>query len=332
MASIFPCGCTRTAFKEWQFEILLKRRSEQHILEYLGLAEPFKGISTKIFTKCSKGHINSTACIGRYLYKRQACINCLLEEGKGCFMAHEWVGKKFQVDGGGELEIVKQEGFNVYSVCSICSRDKELFPLPFKQGKGDWGKRIPCGCGGQTKWNKEQWYILCKRKSKEMGNIFIGFEGEFKGCYTHIKQVCGKDPSHNSWNTSTVDKLIYSSRGCPQCAIDNSSFGLYEKRVDEEDNLYLIIFTSFDKKENFIKVGRTFDMQQRTSDYLKYYNIEVLDTIQDKHSEIRSLEKHIHKVLDKFHYTPLTPFGGSVLECFTMEALDSTIIKDTFNT
>jgi hypothetical protein len=74
--------------------------------------------------------------------------------------------------------------------------------------------RVLCVCSNNPKWSKKQYVVLCKRKAKELGHTFLGFEGEWKGQKTKIKILCEK---HGDWSSGIINTLINMGRGCPVC-------------------------------------------------------------------------------------------------------------------
>lgn len=322
-----PCICSLKGGFSWSKEqqaLRCKRVCESNGEEFLGFNdETFKG-SSKIKVKCVKGHITNTRTIFNLLSGTYGCSECRGDKISKS-STHMWVGKKRFV--GDITHTVKEFTPDKYLLyeCSSCSLDKELFPDLFRISRSDWKKRYTCGCVGQTRWTKEQFKVLCARAVEDKEGItFIDLVGDYKGCYTNILQNC---EIHGEWDTSTIDKLIYSSRGCPTCASTNHPAGLYTKRLEDLDVLYLLRFTN-SSGEVFIKVGRTFYLKERITEFMKFYDIEVLSVHTDSHKIIRPLEKELHNKLYSKHYTPNIPFGGSVQECFTEEALlNEDIIK-----
>lgn len=61
------------------------------------------------------------------------------------------------------LEIIGEENGFFILECSICSKDKEMYPL-IKQRIGCFKRgKIPCGCSKIPKYSQDQWKILLKR-------------------------------------------------------------------------------------------------------------------------------------------------------------------------
>lgn len=105
--------------------------------------------------------------------------------------------------------------------CSVCSQDPELF------GEGYFRttkarlinlKQTPCGCSKSHLWNKDQYYIRCKRKSIELGYKFCGFVGNWKNSSTRIKMLCEK---HGEWDRVTINSLLSGTVGCSKCRIES---------------------------------------------------------------------------------------------------------------
>jgi hypothetical protein len=118
----------------------------------------------------------------------------------------------------GQLKVVGHNGskgnkkqYILY--CSVCSKDPELFGEGyFSSTKSSLDNNsIPCGCSTAPRWSKEQYFVLCSRKAKELGYKFIGFESDWAGHKTKIKMFCEK---HEEW--ATLSKGV----GCPSCRTD----------------------------------------------------------------------------------------------------------------
>jgi len=123
----------------------------------------------------------------------------------------------------GQLEVVGwsgRQGFSKLYIlkCNRCSEDCGLFGEGyFRSNKYNLVRgTIPCGCAFNPKWSKEQHFIRCLRKAKELGYRFLGFEGPWKGNNTKIKIVCEK---HGYWDSGTINSLMQ-CHGCPECKED----------------------------------------------------------------------------------------------------------------
>lgn len=101
----------------------------------------------------------------------------------------QFIGSEFEYEGC-TLKVIGFHGrtkgsialFNV--LCSVCNKDKELFPLPFVTTKASLlaGGR-PCPCSKSYVYSKEEYKIIIRRylEGIDKGLKFEGFLGEFKG-------------------------------------------------------------------------------------------------------------------------------------------------------
>jgi hypothetical protein len=126
--------------------------------------------------------------------------------------------------------------------CNKCSKDSELFGDGyFRSKKGDLVRgRVPCGCSRKAEWSKEQYFILCSRKARELGYTFLGFEGEWKGRDNKIRMLCEK---HGEWLSGSIDGLIHKGQGCPGCGVD----AVAEARTKPDD----VMIASFLASDSF---------------------------------------------------------------------------------
>ncbi len=325
------CGDRDPYYTEDQFNVILKRCSSERGdgLKFLSIVPPEKGNikkTTRVMVKCREGHITETMNISSYLNFKGYCNSCRGEAIRKTLSSKiDWLSEVRYSDLG-TLRVEEEKGKHLYLRCDICSNDIELYPEPFKLHKSDWrAGKVPCGCSPYSSVSKEQYRVLCERASLGKGNVFVDFKGEWKGCDTKVIQHC---PLHGEWDTSSVDKLVNGKRSCPDCSKENSTFGLYKHRRKDGDILYLIRLHS--ENENFIKVGRSFNLRERLHRYKAFYNIEVLSLLQMTHEEVFKVEWDLKRELKPLSYDPDKPFGGSVREVFTLEALDNSLLKSTF--
>lgn len=154
----------------------------------------------------------------------------------------------------GVLTVLKEDPNDknkIFVVCSVCSKDKELYPNPFHMFKSNFNKRIPCGCSKAPKLNEEQSYIVSKRAAEALGYTFLGWAGSYTGsASTKIRCVC---KLHGEWNTGIISTLRRGV-GCPQC-IDKTK---RKDSVTEEDFISTGAFkegTTFKRSERKNKHG-----------------------------------------------------------------------------
>lgn len=136
-----------------------------------------------------------------------------------------------------QLEIVgwtgKQGTKKFYiAKCHICSKDPELFGQGyFRIIKSEISKgTLPCGCSRIPKWSKDQHSVLCSRKATEIGVVFIGFIGEFKGAKTKCLLSC---PEHGQYEVNKISYLVNRNyKGCSDCKSELTSKRLTKPDID----------------------------------------------------------------------------------------------------
>lgn len=121
----------------------------------------------------------------------------------------------------GQLKVIgwssRRYSAKLYVVlCNVCSNDEELFGGGyFLSSRRHLEEGVyPCGCSKCTRWTKEQYYILCKRKAVELGYTFIGYTGEWCGFKTKLKLECSK---HGIWETTNINSFLSKGSGCSLC-------------------------------------------------------------------------------------------------------------------
>ncbi len=173
--------------------------------------------------------------------------------------------------------------------------------------------KVSCRCSKSYRWTKEQKEYNISKVLEEDNIIFVSWKNKDR---VNLKcNTCGKE-----WDTLYYNVVSGGNR-CPVCSRHECKEGFYIGKGEVEDYLYLLKFTH--EKESFIKVGRSFNIANRVRDFPSYYNVEVLGYVKDTHKGIYELEHKTHCILRKnnLHYTPNFKFGGSVKECFLLEAL-----------
>ena len=159
------------------------------------------------------------------------------------------------------LNVIGKDGrtTKIFSLtCSVCSKDRELFPegsITSKKYNITIGK-LPCGCAKSPQWTQAQYEIRIKRLLDQEGGVFTGWSGENKGGDNKFNWTCKK--GHEA--KTSITKFINEDSRCITCAKQEvrNGFGLYFDRVKEDDCLYLI--ECLDSNDNVvcIKAGRSF--------------------------------------------------------------------------
>lgn len=124
-------------------------------------------------------------------------------------IGYTWESKK-----GSTLKVIdlfknENTGRWMYIVeCSVCSKDKELYPEPLiieryaAKSRGS----VPCGCSAIPKWTEYQQKIRVERVCKNKGYILEGFVEEKLGDKTHLQLY--NPSSGNRCESCTVSNLL----------------------------------------------------------------------------------------------------------------------------
>ena len=147
----------------------------------------------------------------------------------------------------------------------------------------------------------------------------IGFQNGYNNVKSIFEYIC---PKHGKQKV-TYSHFVNNGSRCPFCFKEKQKeygnlYGYYPERKDETDFLYIL---DFDGK--FIKVGRSFDVNQRVKDLrtlskTPIKRIHKLRIFTATHQEIYDYEQELHKELRErnFQY----PVSWST-ECFENDSL-----------
>lgn len=141
------------------------------------------------------------------------------------------IGHQWSCDNGAKLTFVSEsEQINGHRVavlnCSVCSKDKQLWPAGSIRSKiihMNNGRR-PCGCSISPKWSVSQQALRASRALALDGYFFIGWENEFKGKDSKLIAHC---PTHGSFTVS-MGHLLTSGTRCQSCGNLRKSYSLPE--------------------------------------------------------------------------------------------------------
>ncbi|QVV97524.1 putative homing endonuclease [Vibrio phage ICP1] len=107
----------------------------------------------------------------------------LLTEGQKSKIGLQWETPK-----GGVLTVIgvvsgKTLDKTMFALtCSICNKDRELFPQPFVRNTAVISnKRVCCNCVPSFRFTVQQYEVLAKRYCEALGVESLGMSGEFKG-------------------------------------------------------------------------------------------------------------------------------------------------------
>ncbi|AGH32020.1 endonuclease [Vibrio phage PWH3a-P1] len=126
-----------------------------------------------------------------------------------------FIGTQFPTPKGGTLTVIERYTKNkhikyIYE-CSICSEDEDLFPYGSitSRKEGILNGNMPCGCTKKRRWTEAQNLVRVRRASQDMGYVFNGWYGEYKGGDTRLDLYNPRN--NNRWFTNTVRGILAGS-------------------------------------------------------------------------------------------------------------------------
>lgn len=224
--------------------------------------------------------------------------------------------------------------YNKWSIhCPICAQDQYsiaglcdgIFKSEYSSLRRGY---IPCRCSKSQKLTDAQHQYRVKMILESEDSIFMGFDSLGITRSTKFRWVCNKGHgNHTSLNNFLVGQRC--SGACKYENLPRINGGIYLGKEQAKDNLYLL--NLFSSKESFLKIGRSFDVLSRVSDFEVFYEVDILAIVSGEHSSVVSLEREVHKKLGENHYTPFVKFKGSMFECFSEEILENLDVREIFS-
>lgn len=144
------------------------------------------------------------------------------------YITENFIGSTFPTPKGGVLTIVgisgrKIDSHKVYRIsCSICSKDKELFPDLFESLKSSLDNdHIPCGCSLSPRWSRRQYLIKIARECDKRETVdFNGFASAWDNGKTKIHLKCKSDG--HEWSYSDINNFL-GGKVCSECQRTDSN-------------------------------------------------------------------------------------------------------------
>ena len=342
-----PCGCSkRTKWTASQNKVRIERKCVALGLRFIGFIGEYIGKDTKIEVIDGLTEEKIKECtVYMFLHKYYSYTKTLTKTTNPTVITKPT--KSTTIKGKNEdrhivdfinagfspLDTFKRSTTRVDSkgcstyfdwTCHICSDDNYvkagLCTGLFSSSMGDLKKgKKSCRCSPNYRYKEGQREFQIKTLLEKEGAIFLRWKTDSRDSYSKFEWMC----SEGHFCETAVYSFVNNNARCLTCAQEAGDWGYYPDRVNEVDNLYLLSFKS--ETEAFLKVGRSFDVKERMREFLKYYEVEVITTYQNCHQKIFDTEQDIHSYLKSlnYHYTPKVEFGGSVKECFKLEALST---------
>lgn len=177
--------------------------------------------------------------------------------------------------------------------CRICTEDEYtksglctgVFTTTYSDAKRNG---VNCRCCEGYRFTAEQREFQVKNKLKLIGGSFKGWVDSTRSPKGKFNWLC--ENKHK--NSTSLNNFLYGDRGCGGCVLPTGNgTGYYVERKDEEDNLYVLMVK--DKTEQYLKVGRTFQLKVRlrnieTSNKVK---VSLLALFKGSHEEVYKAEQ-----------------------------------------
>lgn len=160
-------------------------------------------------------------------------------------------------------------------------------------------------CAGKYNQTEQEALEKCKKICDEMNYEVVGFSDGYKNAKSKFKYKCSK---HNIQSV-VYNNFVNSGSRCPDCWKDRQRelggfYGWYPERAEEQDYLYVLNFD-----DQYIKVGRSFDLDDRTTRLIRdscCHKITRIYIYTGLHKDVYPFEQKIHNNLRElcFDYIP----------------------------
>ena len=341
------CGCSKAPrLTERQNKVIVERECAKRGYKFINWAGKYEGVNkTKILIFDLQTNMEGTvSSISSFLSGQDS----LTRKGKAReaklksddFYIAEFMQTGKYVDGTKFSRVDKacNTGRYVYwkRFCPVCAEDNYT-KLGLCDGVFD-GRyealkkgHLNCRCNPSAySWTDEQNEVRLQELAEiEKAKFLSWCQETFEKSQSQKKFIWLCEDGHV--NKTSVTNFLRGRRcSDPVCRYRNSAetnrFGFYENRENDIDFLYIIELSN--NTERFIKIGRSFNLQERLAVIGRKYSTSVVAIRQGIHSEIFCLEQHLHASLRNYHYVPNIPFKGGINECFSVDCLcDESLFK-----
>lgn len=296
-----PCGCAKnTHWKEQQYIVLAERSSKGKNFTVLGFIEPFKNQNSKLECECNieghKWYPSVASVVNKVSY---GCPVCKIETIKEKRKIPEIVATE-RCEAICKIAGYKPIGF-ITGYINNTSKFEYECPTHGKHivRYNDFvinSRRCPdCGFDKLSEDRRLPNDIVlknCKSICKEMNYEFLGFPDGYKNRNSYFRYRCSKH------DIKMVQYGCFVNNGtrCPDCwkerqiELGNGN-GFYPERAHEQDFLYILNFNN-----EFIKVGRSFDIERRIGELQNASGVNNILKIQvytATHKEIYDYEQEV---------------------------------------
>lgn len=295
------CGCDRSyKYSEEQCKIIVERRCKELNYSFKGwYNDIYKGAHTRIRLE-NEDVCWDTVTVSNFArqissppHKTQSSQTRRNIKAYNKFIKDNYIRPEYKVS------FYDQKG-KVFVECSICKNDvyaRELgsdyrFLVNIASLKAN---HTVCRCSHCYRLSEKEYEFKVTMALKERGARFIKFLSDDVNNRTYVRFYCQE--GHKC--RAMVSSIIRGSRNCLECHKNDSSiYGYFKNRVLEEDNLYVILF----KKLGILKVGRTFELNERLKSLAKQAGCKVRDlkiitVMHGIHQDVWDTEQWVHEEL-----------------------------------
>ena len=246
-------------------------KSEDGLLEVVGIHGK-QGKITTFKVICHKCKEDKELFPDGYFvsYKSSLIID---QKPCGCSKNHRWTKDQY-------LVLAKRVAYGRFIVHGFDEIETNKFSCECTKHNHMWKVSIPnlihnkTGCplcaidntASNLRKTKQEVDETCITICNNYGYKFLGFPNGYKNKNSHFEYEC---PKHGIQNVR-YGSVVFSGTKCYGCAKEEVRFnGYYPERKDEVDYLYVLDFDS-----KFIKIGRSFDIDERLLKLKSLSNIE----------------------------------------------------------
>ena len=162
----------------------------------------------------------------------------------------------------------------------------------------------------------------CTRLCNDVGYTFLGFIEKYENCYSKLRYIC----PHHGEQIVTYRGFVTRGSRCLHCYREISCFyGWYPERADEQDYLYILNFN-----DQFIKVGRSFNLEERISNLKKpsvsgIKNIDKIYIFTGTHRDVYKEEQYILNHLRCLGLSYITNWSNETFESSSLLEINKTV-------
>lgn len=317
------CRCNKRAYKlnEDQIRLRVSLECNKNNVQLLGWLSDYSGYKTKCKLICKKHKqpLAKSITINNILHKTTCSLKCKICRKEFELNERQKVLTSL-LRGTNYIGFAGKNAQDIYVICEKCSFDEfttnglcsGVFKTTFNNLRR--GSKC-CRCSLTPTYTKEMRRYQIERLMKEEDSLtFVDWTTEYTDVdKTRFSYSCEK----HGESECNLNNFINNGRRCKGCRNEKMQWRVYKDRYNEIDNLYTL--SCYSEEEEFLKIGRTFNVNKRESDYNVIPYITDYEVIlSDVHYVIYWLEQKLHRYFKEYHYQPDNPFGGSKKECFSV--------------